>query len=441
MANEEHLKILKQGVEVWNQWRKEYPDVKPDLSKVDLSKADLHGVHLNEVNLREANLHEAILYKAILSWADLHEATLSKVDLNGTDLRGTDFYKADLRKTSLIRAILVRANLNKADLHRADLRGADFRGATFVQTNLSEADITGAKLYGTARDDWVIDGIKCEYVFWDWEWKNRTPKDRNFRSGEFEELYKHLPTFEYYFKHGFTALDAVVMSRVVQAINDQRPEFELKLDSFHSRGQPHAKFTILHKEYVEEAHHQIIKGYETRIQSLEGQMEEIQKRLAMLGDQPKMLISNLTVSGGEFTMGDKHIGRDNIEISGNAQVTQLTTGASFQGDHAQQLLQSTTPQSSKEDILKLLSFVQQELPKLPLPDDVKEEVTNEVKGAEIQAKKEEPDKKKIGEKLQSATEALEKVPKLTKAAITVGNLLGQAIVWCGMKWVEWKYGG
>jgi len=29
MANEEHLEILDQGVEVWNKWRKENPDVKP----------------------------------------------------------------------------------------------------------------------------------------------------------------------------------------------------------------------------------------------------------------------------------------------------------------------------------------------------------------------------------------------------------------------------
>jgi hypothetical protein len=61
--------------------------------------------------------------------------------------------------------------------------------------------------------------------------------------------------------------------------------------------------------------------------ALEGQMEEIQKRLAILGDQPKMLISHLTIAGGEVTMGDKRTaGRDYFEkIGGHAQVT---TGAS-----------------------------------------------------------------------------------------------------------------
>ena len=38
MANKEHLKILKQGVEAWNKWREENPDVKPDLCNLAIYK-------------------------------------------------------------------------------------------------------------------------------------------------------------------------------------------------------------------------------------------------------------------------------------------------------------------------------------------------------------------------------------------------------------------
>jgi uncharacterized protein YjbI with pentapeptide repeats len=56
MANQEHLDILKQGVQVWNQWRKGHPDiVLPDLNRADLSGADLNGA-----NLRRANLYGAL---------------------------------------------------------------------------------------------------------------------------------------------------------------------------------------------------------------------------------------------------------------------------------------------------------------------------------------------------------------------------------------------
>lgn len=36
MANEEQLKVLKQGVEVWNKWREENPKTAIDLSKTHL---------------------------------------------------------------------------------------------------------------------------------------------------------------------------------------------------------------------------------------------------------------------------------------------------------------------------------------------------------------------------------------------------------------------
>ena len=66
MANEEHLKILKQGVEQWNKWRLENA-IRPDLGGADLSGADLSGA-----NLSGADLSGADLSGADLSDADLH---------------------------------------------------------------------------------------------------------------------------------------------------------------------------------------------------------------------------------------------------------------------------------------------------------------------------------------------------------------------------------
>ena len=39
MANPEHLKILKQGLEAWNACRKDNPDAAADLMGADLSRA------------------------------------------------------------------------------------------------------------------------------------------------------------------------------------------------------------------------------------------------------------------------------------------------------------------------------------------------------------------------------------------------------------------
>ena len=43
MANQEHLDILKEGVEVWNQWRKENKGGQVDLSEANLTEAERYG--------------------------------------------------------------------------------------------------------------------------------------------------------------------------------------------------------------------------------------------------------------------------------------------------------------------------------------------------------------------------------------------------------------
>ena len=82
--NGEHLTVLRKGVEAWNRWRAENPEVRPDLSGAHLSKADLSGADLSRADLSRADL-----FGADLSRADLNEAYL-----NGADLRETDLSQA-----------------------------------------------------------------------------------------------------------------------------------------------------------------------------------------------------------------------------------------------------------------------------------------------------------------------------------------------------------
>ena len=66
MANPEHLQILQQGVEAWNQWRKQHEDIKPDLNEADLRYTILAGADLREADLFGATLAEAHLFECNL---------------------------------------------------------------------------------------------------------------------------------------------------------------------------------------------------------------------------------------------------------------------------------------------------------------------------------------------------------------------------------------
>jgi len=141
MANEEHLKILKQGTTAWNQWRMENPGVQPDLRGAYLSMADLSG----------ANLDRTLFSRANLSHAKLTKASLIEAVLVRTDLIMADLAFADLRRALLGGAVLQYANLGEAKLSEAGLSGADFyranlEGANLTKANLNNAHLTGACL-------------------------------------------------------------------------------------------------------------------------------------------------------------------------------------------------------------------------------------------------------------------------------------------------------
>ena len=140
MANEEHLALLKQGVEVWNEWQEKYLEPQSDLSGGDLSEADLRGVDLSGANLSGADLSGADLSEANLSGANLNGANLSMANLYKAGLFGADLSEADLRQANLI-----EADLSDIDLSDADLRGADLSHAKMWKTVLTDQDLRQVK--------------------------------------------------------------------------------------------------------------------------------------------------------------------------------------------------------------------------------------------------------------------------------------------------------
>lgn len=208
MANPDHVVILRQGVEVWNRWREQNPEVQPDLSgesqvdadlvranlsranlqemlfyeaelegadfsqsnltksnftKADLFKAEFEGTVLIEADFSEAQLSEAHFSNANLSWARMRESILRETNLENADLSYVNLIRADLsgaslRGANLKRAILRNAIFFQSDMCDSDLTEADLTATSLVETNLAGANLTNCRVYGVSVWDVKLEG-------------------------------------------------------------------------------------------------------------------------------------------------------------------------------------------------------------------------------------------------------------------------------------------
>ena len=222
MADPQHVEVLKEGVTAWANWRKNNPDVKPDLSGINISDviwdnspicnpkidadefldlfsqfpAAAQGAHfpakeelgeqlrkdarevvrLDDVNfegvdLRQANLSRVSLGKAQLSGANfeganlagavLNEATITGANFNQCHLAKAQFEKADLTSAKLRDTVLTRANFREADLTDADLTNASAEEANWFDVTLRRAVLRNAAL---TRGHFGGHGIVVEFL-------------------------------------------------------------------------------------------------------------------------------------------------------------------------------------------------------------------------------------------------------------------------------------
>ena len=132
MAKPEHLRFLKQGVDVWNKWRKEHPK-----EVIDLSFADLSNVYLRNANLRGATLVHADLSYADLSYADFSEAPSCE-----TEPRYMSLHPYDREWAPPIPGIYEQVEI--------------YKGANISYANLTGARLTRAKFHSTIMDATIL---------------------------------------------------------------------------------------------------------------------------------------------------------------------------------------------------------------------------------------------------------------------------------------------
>jgi len=191
-CKEELLAKLTEGVDTWNQWRRENPEIEPDLSSTDifskvwphlgsnlsgvnfrqtnlsgsgLSRLNLSGAQMNDANLSAANFTESILEQANLANSDLTNAVLAgaqllKADLRDANLKGAKLDNADLRQCTASGVKLAGCVLRRTNLRNAGLRGANLEGAKLEEVDLYDADLRDANLRNADLSNAKTSGLR-----------------------------------------------------------------------------------------------------------------------------------------------------------------------------------------------------------------------------------------------------------------------------------------
>jgi len=123
MNSQDYFGILKDGVDIWNNWRLENPQINPNLSNIDFS-----GLICG------------------LDGANFKNTILIGCNFTGQSLEGTEFENAQLIGSSFKGANLLNTNFNSAKIEHGNFQGSYINQAKFKEANLLSVDFTNATI-------------------------------------------------------------------------------------------------------------------------------------------------------------------------------------------------------------------------------------------------------------------------------------------------------
>ncbi len=210
------------------------------LSNIDFSYCKFVCTRFERSNISSCNFNNS-------RWVNIFEmaSEMTHCIFDQSSFRDIDFSYSHFINSSFKGSFLAGENLSDSSAINCDFTDADFAGARLINTDLSGSILTGARLYGSSHTDWCIEGVECQYVYWDREGKERFPPENDFHEGEFSKQYRHYTKFSCPFKEGITPLDLMLATHIVDEINAADLGFIVRVDNASVRGlNPTLNFII-----------------------------------------------------------------------------------------------------------------------------------------------------------------------------------------------------
>ncbi|RSD30463.1 pentapeptide repeat-containing protein [Vibrio pectenicida] len=181
MAVKEQIDIFKQGPEVWNKWRQEYPHIAPDLSDADF-ESDLHtyesmfdmpafvGFDLRKTNLNRITARNSTFTNCEFAGSNFHFS-----DLCFSYFHNCNFERSSLAVTKIGSAEFINCNFFKADLSYCSAEETNFTGSnlddaklsnmSLVKTCFNDTTINGARVYGVSAWDLSLENCQQSSIY------------------------------------------------------------------------------------------------------------------------------------------------------------------------------------------------------------------------------------------------------------------------------------
>lgn len=166
MANPEHVEILKQGVDVWNRWRKKDSKTKPNLNQDKLNKLELKGYNFLEAEMNKAQIigcdfESCDFYGASLIGSTIKSSNFKGAGFSFANLTRTNFKEVDMSYSNLRNAIAIKSQFNNVCFENAELNGIDLSKAKIHgNSSLYHADLSEAILINATLNKVTLDYAK-----------------------------------------------------------------------------------------------------------------------------------------------------------------------------------------------------------------------------------------------------------------------------------------
>lgn len=269
-------------------------------TRTKLSGVDFSRCVLNVCKFAYSDLYDCNFEFVVMEDSEFYSTDLVECSFNRAVFTSAKFFNVDMSKSSFRHAHFDLSKLYNVTATDADFTDANFSAASLMKTDFSHSVLTGILLHASARSNWKIEDVECEYVYWDEYGRERFPHDRDFEKNQFANENKEYPEFSYTFKEAITPFDLYFATYIVKKINAAGVGVKIRVKDLSVHGlNPTMNFIMISGGEKKDEAQELYKSVRDRLAFLEAEnrskdrlIEETTRRADLAEKRLPALLNN-----------------------------------------------------------------------------------------------------------------------------------------------------